>query len=157
VLIIAFGSLGFLAYSFGAFISWQFGKTYPANHVYRALMAANDSIRAGKAREIRNGQALAGYDITQEFAGTVSGEPFPQLVREFRELGMSEDFAPAQFIPGEEYSLSLRWKEISDLRIPDFGFWSLDKVTLEVRVKFHSDTDYTILKSRVTGKHRFVF
>ena len=157
VLIIAFGSLGLMAYSFGAFINWQFGKTWPANHVYRALMAANGNIRAGKAQEIRNGGKLAGYDVTQEFAAATAGESFPQLVKEFRELGMSDDFAAAQFIPGEEYSLTLRWKELSGLRIPDFGFWSLDKVTLEVRIKFNSDSDYKILKSRVTGQHRFVF
>lgn len=130
---------------------WR-GKGYPDNRVYQALLAGNADIHTG-AVKLKIGGRCVQADVSDEFRRVTAGEPFHLIEADFRELGMppSRD----AYVSGKEYGFGLFYRDISRLKVPDSLFYrpfaSEASPNFDVRIKYHSDTDYEVLKSTVSA------
>lgn len=133
----------------------HFGKVYPYNHVYRALLAANDKRLAANKRDSRKKDDFD--DLTEEIRGILKGETFEQLNAEFNELGASIENKDIgnKFIAGNEYTFTLDWHDISPLKIPNSTFNLMyanpDTIRFSVTVRYNSDHDYQVINAKSEG------
>jgi hypothetical protein len=114
--------------------------SFPNNHAYHALLAANEKIPTTMRGQIA--------DVTSEVQQIMLGDTAQQIADSFYEIYQGAGHSETLFETGKDYFFGIDEAKINQLDIPHSNFCR--NYEFGVHIRYRSDTDYDLVEATVT-------